>query len=77
MGRRAEVGFRGSRAHLLVYVDGLLVLLQLGCVPRHLQQTLVSRAEWGAERVVGGGAGGLGTRVGRRGCGYLLDSSPL
>lgn len=77
MGRGAEEGCRGSLAHLLVYVDGLLVLLQLGCVPRHLQQTLVGRAKWDAERVVGEGAGGLGTRVGRRGCGYLLDSSPL
>lgn len=35
----------GSSPHLLVDLDGFLVLLQLCSVGRHLQQTLVSRAE--------------------------------
>lgn len=39
---------RGS--HLLVDADGLLVLLQLGAVRPHLQQTLVGRTGGGGEK---------------------------
>ena len=72
---------RGSRAepHLLVDVNGLLVLLQLRRVAGHLQQTLVGRAARGR-----GGGGRLGVARPVRGWGgqvghpgYLLDSSPL
>ena len=40
-----RVGIRPCCPHLLVDVDGLLVLLQLGGVCSHFQQTFVSRAE--------------------------------
>lgn len=49
-------------AHLLVDVNGLLILLQLRGVTSHLQQTLVGRAAWGREETgaVGGWAGPQG-----------------
>lgn len=64
-GRRGAAWQGGAqgRPHLLVDVDGLLVLLQLRCVAGHLQQTLVGRAERGRAGVSGGGA--RGPRQGR------------
>lgn len=61
--QRSAVGHQPPTcAHLLVDVNGLLILLQLRGVTGHLQQTLVGRAAQGREETgaVGGWAGPQG-----------------
>ena len=62
---RPRAGLRPCCPHLLVDVDGLLVLLQLRRVAGHLQETLVGRAERGREGQGVSGGGALGPRRGR------------
>ena len=60
-----RAGLRPCCPHLLVDVDGLLVLLQLRRIAGHLQQTLVGRAERGREGQGVSGGGAWGPRRGR------------